>query len=495
MLLRPIGGQPDGGLGGRLFVSWRIASKSGLSSYTTADSSGKRIIDMAAREGELRVFMVAGEVSGDSIASRLMASLKKLSPFPVRFAGVGGSLMSKEGLQTIFPMEEIAVMGLWELLPHLNTFRKRLKETTEAAFLFRPHAVVTVDSKGFSFRLLKRLKAVIELQLARLPCVVAYRAHLLTEWVIRYRTKLNFISLPNILLNSDIIPEVLFRECTPGKLATVFSKVVLDNNIQEKQTSAAEKVLQLLCPPREDTYRLLLEKLGYTGAHQAFSLQKSNDGDRDWDQVLFQERLKMSLLENCLAAPYEVFMINMAIANLMCPERANLEFVRFALMWSHIYPLGGHNGSDWVRVGLSCQWGIDVAPSQRSHVEDNDTALQVSRLTTPPLITAHARGAISDVRVARSRNDSNRSHQIALGTRSGERKGVDVILRNKKGERAETFEYWKSKEEITKEFEEKKADLQPKVARPPEVAEEIKKEEEAEKVSKQGLKATLLPLS
>ncbi|URE22240.1 Lipid-A-disaccharide [Musa troglodytarum] len=165
-------------------------------------------------------------------------------------------------------------------------------------------------------------------------------------------------------------------------------------------------------------------------------------------------------------------------------------------------------------MSLTMKWGIDVAPSQRSHVEDNDTALQVSRLTTPPLITAHARGAISDVRVARSRNDSNRSHQIALGTRSGERKGVD-----KKGERAETFEYWKSKvipkikkafgrngkraaaaeacktEEITKEFEEKKADLQPKVARPPEVAEEIKKEEEAEKVSKQGLKATLLPLS
>lgn len=93
--------------------------------------------------------------------------------------------MSKEGMQTIFPMEEIAVMGLWELLPHLNTFRvnsyyifliiyilptkiliqrldfilqKKLKETTEAVFLFRPHAVVTVDSKGFSFRLLEQLK-------------------------------------------------------------------------------------------------------------------------------------------------------------------------------------------------------------------------------------------------------------------------------------------------------------------------------------------------
>lgn len=45
---------------------------------------------MAARDGELRVFLVAGEVSGDSIASRLMASLKLFSPFPLRFAGVGG---------------------------------------------------------------------------------------------------------------------------------------------------------------------------------------------------------------------------------------------------------------------------------------------------------------------------------------------------------------------------------------------------------------------
>lgn len=54
---------------------------------------GKTVADMAARDGELRVFMVAGEVSGDSIASRLMSSLKNLSPFPVRFAGVGGSVL------------------------------------------------------------------------------------------------------------------------------------------------------------------------------------------------------------------------------------------------------------------------------------------------------------------------------------------------------------------------------------------------------------------
>ncbi|KAM3351403.1 hypothetical protein ACQJBY_023407 [Aegilops geniculata] len=117
-----------------------------------------RVFDAAARDGELRVFVVAGEVSGDSLASRLMASLRKLSPVPVRFAGVGGELMCKEGLQSLFPMEEIAIMGLWELLPHIYNVKRKIKDTLDAAILFRPHAVVTVDSKGFSFRLLQQLK-------------------------------------------------------------------------------------------------------------------------------------------------------------------------------------------------------------------------------------------------------------------------------------------------------------------------------------------------
>lgn len=63
----------------------------------------------------------------------------------------------------------------------------------------------------------------LELQLARLPCVVAYRAHFLTEWIIRYKAKISYISLPNILLDSAIIPEALFRACTPAKLALLTS--------------------------------------------------------------------------------------------------------------------------------------------------------------------------------------------------------------------------------------------------------------------------------
>ncbi|XP_011076886.1 probable lipid-A-disaccharide synthase, mitochondrial isoform X2 [Sesamum indicum] len=122
-------------------------------------SGRESVRDLASKDGELRVFLVAGEVSGDIIASRFMNSLKRLSPIPVRFAGVGGLMMSRQGLNSLFPMEDIAVMGIWELLPHLSMFKLRLKETIESALTFRPHVVLTVDSKGFSFRFLKKLRA------------------------------------------------------------------------------------------------------------------------------------------------------------------------------------------------------------------------------------------------------------------------------------------------------------------------------------------------
>nr|GEX43439.1 probable lipid-A-disaccharide synthase, mitochondrial [Tanacetum cinerariifolium] len=353
-------------------------------------TSSQTVVDLASKDGEMRIFLVAGEVSGDIIGYRLIAALKKLSPYPIRFAGVGGSMMEKHGLKSLFPIEDIAVMGIWELLPHLNKFRARLKETVEAAILFRPHAVVTIDSKGFSFRLLKQLKArygqqgpsaplhfhyvapsfwawkggearlnglskfidhvlcilpfeeeicrshggkvttenvckvhgnadvfrstygipsgstvftllpgsrlqevnqdyikravnewhvpvvlvpggssrtkydafsastvalctsgtvAMELQLARLPCVVAYRAHFLTEWVIRYKAKIPYISLPNILLNSPLISEALFGECTPTRLASLLMELVHNEGIREGQIVAAEKVFKLLSPP------------------------------------------------------------------------------------------------------------------------------------------------------------------------------------------------------------------------------------------------------
>ncbi|GKE51766.1 probable lipid-A-disaccharide synthase, mitochondrial, partial [Tanacetum coccineum] len=89
----------------------------------------------------------------------------------------------------------------------------------------------------------------MELQLARLPCVVAYRAHFLTEWVIRYKAKIPYISLPNILLDSPVISEALFGECTPTRLASLLMELVHNEGVREGQIVAADKVFKLLSPP------------------------------------------------------------------------------------------------------------------------------------------------------------------------------------------------------------------------------------------------------
>lgn len=88
----------------------------------------------------------------------------------------------------------------------------------------------------------------VELQLACLPSLVAYRAHFLTELFIRYKAKIPYISLPNILLDSPIIPEALFRACNPSNLALILERLLLDEEMREKQVVAAEKLARLLHP-------------------------------------------------------------------------------------------------------------------------------------------------------------------------------------------------------------------------------------------------------
>ncbi|KAA0054502.1 hypothetical protein IC582_026400 [Cucumis melo] len=437
----------------RVMQSLLNNTKRYLSNYRVAANA----FEMSAKHGELRVFIVAGEVSGDTIASRLMASLRTLSPVPVNFSGVGGPMMSKQGLKSLFLMEDIAVMGIWELFSHLKSIREKLKRTVEAAIVFEPHVIVTVDSKGFSFRLLKQIRAryrrhkmdgplhfhyvapsfwawkggeerlkglvefvdhilcilpneeevcksnrlaatfvghpiledaldlnvgkdaslelkiqgsckefliknnisddatiisllpgsrlqevsrmipiyistmellkesfpelitiihvapnqhvqdyingvlhkwpvpailvaggspqakygafsaskvalctsgtvVTELQLARLPCVVAYRAHFLTEWFIRRKAKVSYISLPNILLNSPVIPEALFQDCTPAKLHSMLKEIISNNGLRNKQVVAAEEVLKLLSSSKDNMKFLAKEGLKCTSS-------------------------------------------------------------------------------------------------------------------------------------------------------------------------------------------------------------------------------------
>jgi lipid-A-disaccharide synthase len=100
---------------------------------------------------------MAGEPSGDVLGARLMAALKRRTGGRVRFAGVGGTAMAAEGLESLFPMTEISVMGLAEVLPRISAVLRRVRETAADVVRRRPDAVVSIDAPGFTFRVQQRL--------------------------------------------------------------------------------------------------------------------------------------------------------------------------------------------------------------------------------------------------------------------------------------------------------------------------------------------------
>lgn len=106
----------------------------------------------------IRIFIIAGEPSGDLLGGRLMAALKRHSSGNVEFAGVGGGRMAVEGLNSPFPITELSVMGLAEILPRIFNLRRRVRQTAHAIEQYLPDILITIDSPGFCFAVLKRLR-------------------------------------------------------------------------------------------------------------------------------------------------------------------------------------------------------------------------------------------------------------------------------------------------------------------------------------------------
>jgi lipid-A-disaccharide synthase len=105
----------------------------------------------------LRVYLIAGEASGDQLGARLMAGLK--SATNVKFYGIGGPLMAREGLRSLFDMSELSVMGLSEVLPNLRHLLARRTQAAQDILATRPDVVITIDSPDFCLRVLKAVKA------------------------------------------------------------------------------------------------------------------------------------------------------------------------------------------------------------------------------------------------------------------------------------------------------------------------------------------------
>ena len=124
----------------------------------------------------MRVFLIAGEASGDKLGAALMAGLKKLAP-GVEFLGVGGPEMQAAGLNSLFEMNELSVMGLVEILPKYRQLKRRIAQTADAILTETPDVLITIDSPDFCLRVAALVKAKSDIRVVHYvaPSVWAWR--------------------------------------------------------------------------------------------------------------------------------------------------------------------------------------------------------------------------------------------------------------------------------------------------------------------------------
>jgi lipid A disaccharide synthetase len=96
----------------------------------------------------LRVALVAGEHSGDQLGAKLMQALREARAGEAAFLGVGGEAMEAEGLKSLFPISDIAVMGILLVLARLLKVLARIRETAETIIAARPAALAEIARDG-----------------------------------------------------------------------------------------------------------------------------------------------------------------------------------------------------------------------------------------------------------------------------------------------------------------------------------------------------------
>ena len=102
--------------------------------------------------------LVCGEPSGDALGAQLMAGLKQLAGDRVQFTGVGGLAMAREGLESLYPLNDTAVMGLREVVPAIPAILRRVRQAVNFAVQTNPDVVVVIDSPDFTHRVARAIK-------------------------------------------------------------------------------------------------------------------------------------------------------------------------------------------------------------------------------------------------------------------------------------------------------------------------------------------------
>ena len=109
--------------------------------------------------GGASIFLVAAEESGDLLGASLMRELRGVLGDGVSFSGVGGRAMAQEGLATLFPIDELSIMGLASIPRKLPMIFRRIRQATESVLQTKPDVLVIIDSPDFTQRVARRVRA------------------------------------------------------------------------------------------------------------------------------------------------------------------------------------------------------------------------------------------------------------------------------------------------------------------------------------------------
>ena len=105
------------------------------------------------------IFLVAGEESGDRLGAALIAAIRQRTQGRAQFSCVGGAHMAVEGVPSLFPLGELAIIGFGGILARLPKILRRIRETADAIVSAKPDVLVIIDSPEFTHRVARRVRA------------------------------------------------------------------------------------------------------------------------------------------------------------------------------------------------------------------------------------------------------------------------------------------------------------------------------------------------
>lgn len=114
---------------------------------------------MQSRDPKRKIFLIATEESGDRLGSALMKVLRQRLGDGVQFVGVGGRTMAREGLESLFPIEQLSIVGFAAVVQQLPRILRLIRQTAEAVTEAVPDALVIIDSPDFTHRVARRVRA------------------------------------------------------------------------------------------------------------------------------------------------------------------------------------------------------------------------------------------------------------------------------------------------------------------------------------------------